>query len=288
VKTHIELSAPVIACFAYKEEEIAKLATESLHVLSEVEINKSLDFLSRRDSESYVAAHTLKRLLLAHIFKKLEYAPDNTRSEEFMFGTTIYGKPVLINQPLQINFSISHTRGGVAAAAILTDQGLCGIDIEKNFATSIGPELEKEIFTPNEVEMIKEMTELEKTFIQTLNWTRKEALLKLTGLGLSLPMRSIGFTMNGNQEPSNKLPEWVAKNSITIESKKIGDYHLSIAIGMSKAALAKDVISQTEEQTNRCETLMPPTQIAIISVDELIKSSRFNNDAILHDKNFVS
>jgi phosphopantetheinyl transferase len=275
VKTHIELSAPVIACFAYKEEEIAKLATESLHVLSEVEINKSLDFLSRRDSESYVAAHTLKRLLLAHIFKKLEYAPDNTRSEEFMFGTTIYGKPVLINQPLQINFSISHTRGGVAAAAILTDQGLCGIDIEKNFATSIGPELEKEIFTPNEVEMIKEMTE-------------KEALLKLTGLGLSLPMRSIGFTMNGNQEPSNKLPEWVAKNSITIESKKIGDYHLSIAIGMSKAALAKDVISQTEEQTNRCETLMPPTQIAIISVDELIKSSRFNNDAILHDKNFVS
>lgn len=272
MKIQLALAAPLIACFAYKEE-IKKLITESWHVLSEGEINKSLDFLNRRDSESYVAAHTLKRLLLAHIIEKSQSTTDSTRPKELEFGRTIYGKPILINHRLQIDFSISHTRGGVAAAATLTDHGLCGIDIEKNFPKSIGSELEKEIYTPNEVEMIKETRELERTVIQTLNWTRKEALLKLTGLGLSLPMKSIGFFMDGNQEPSNKLPEWVERNSIRIESRTIGDYHVSIAMGISKAISAKEIISQTDNEINRGGSLMPPTEIATISVDELIKSS---------------
>lgn len=98
------------------------------------------------------------------------------------FGYGEHGKPFLTGHP-RIHFNLSHCREGVACA--VGDRPV-GCDIE-SIPSRLDPDLMEACFSQAEQEEISRADNPRVEFARL--WTRKEALLKLHGIGLidSLP-----------------------------------------------------------------------------------------------------
>jgi 4'-phosphopantetheinyl transferase len=136
------------------------------------------------DKARYLAAHALARLLLA--------AAVGRPAGELEFDRTCrcgeqHGKPVLPGGP---GFSLTHA-GGLVGVAVHPD-GMVGLDVEEERDLSDLPALAAHACSPAET------TPDPESFF-TL-WTRKEALLKATGAGLSSPMSAITLGPSGVAE----------------------------------------------------------------------------------------
>ena len=91
------------------------------------------------------------------------------------------GKPYLKDIPL--HFSLSHS--GRYAACAVSDRPI-GLDIQ--IRTAWDPALTARFFTEDEQLFLRRSQESDRDF--TALWCRKEAFLKVTGLGLRLPLSS--------------------------------------------------------------------------------------------------
>ena len=112
-----------------------------------------------------------------------------------------HGKPT--SQQPQFHFNLSHCKQAVACA--ISDESEVGIDVE-----SLGrykPSLAEYCMNDEELKQIAESDDMDATF--TLLWTKKEALLKLTGEGitddlknclLSERMKGVTFESGVNKE----------------------------------------------------------------------------------------
>jgi 4'-phosphopantetheinyl transferase len=104
-------------------------------------------------------------------------------TEDLVFDYSEHGKPFLVGHP-NIHFNISHCKEAVACAVGLSE---IGIDIERRGRF-------KKIFAQhvmNETEM-KLITEHQNPDLAfTVLWTKKEALLKMKGVGVSGNMREV-------------------------------------------------------------------------------------------------
>jgi 4'-phosphopantetheinyl transferase len=88
------------------------------------------------------------------------------------------GRPFLPGKP---DFNLSHS--GTLAVCVVAGKGRIGIDVE--YWKPIDIHLLKDNFTAEEWRHIKDAASPEKTFYDY--WTRKEAILKADGRGLSVP-----------------------------------------------------------------------------------------------------
>lgn len=95
---------------------------------------------------------------------------------------TELGKPYIEGFP-NYHISLSHCEGMIAFACASAP---IGIDIEKERKNCLS--LAKRFFTENEYNRIIESEDQKKEFL--LVWTRKEAYVKMTGQGLSVPLSS--------------------------------------------------------------------------------------------------
>lgn len=122
--------------------------------------------------------NSLMALLLVRLLATEKLGIDN---HLLQFETGEKGKPYLPYYPA-FQFSISHSHNGVAVA--VSDRE-AGVDIEllgkANFKVA------ERFFTPKEAAYIKKY-DSDRRFFET--WTRKEACIKWTGLGLSMPLGS--------------------------------------------------------------------------------------------------
>lgn len=145
-------------------------------------------FVFARDSHAYVAAHTLKRALLA-------WAGDLPASA-WQFVAARLGKPQIdpsLNRP-RLQFSLSHTKGLVACAVGL-DHAL-GLDVESLKTTSDALNIAERFFAPAEISMLRDVAPGERTEMFFRIWTLKEAYIKATGEGLSCPLHCLAFALN--------------------------------------------------------------------------------------------
>lgn len=133
------------------------------------------------------------------------------------------GMPVLqVEGGNQLTISISHS-GAYAAAAIALADTLIGIDVEK---VEERPESwAKEYFTEKEliVDTPAFLTEL---------WAKKEAVLKLLQIGLSVPAKEVEITGGEIHFYGKALDVWALKGSpkIAFETKNLdGGYKLVVA-----------------------------------------------------------
>jgi 4'-phosphopantetheinyl transferase len=136
-----------------------------------MQLQRAARFVRATDRRRYLASHAaLRRLLGAH--------------DRWAQGR--YGKPALAAPPPHFNLS---RRDGVALIGISTTHEL-GVDIETLRAVDDAQALAELHFTPSEREGVASQggTAKERAFL--LGWTRKEACLKATGCGLSLPPSS--------------------------------------------------------------------------------------------------
>lgn len=92
-------------------------------------------------------------------------------------GHNEHGKPFLVHHP-QVHFNLSHCRNGIAVAV---DFSPIGIDIESFRQGNLA--LIRRTMNPAEAEWIRTSPDPIETFTQY--WTKKEAVVKLRGTGIT-------------------------------------------------------------------------------------------------------
>jgi 4'-phosphopantetheinyl transferase len=128
---------------------------------------------------------------------------------EFSYGP--YGKPSLsgANASSGLSFNLAHS-GNLAVLAISKERNL-GIDIELIKPESSGDDIARRYFSAREATELLALPPEERIEAFFHCWTRKEAYLKATGMGLQTPLDSFSVSLTPGQ-PAHFLggvePRW--------------------------------------------------------------------------------
>ena len=164
---------------------------ESMNLLSDDEQRRANRFVQKRDRDRFIARRALLRRLLA---KRLAVSPS---SIEFAYGPG--GKPEL-SPPLAcsgLRFNVSHWQD---LALYSLSRGVeVGVDLEAMDITAEADSIASATFSPVEYETYRSLRPGDKPFAFLLWWTRKEALLKATGDGLSVPLHTLDVSASPSE-----------------------------------------------------------------------------------------
>jgi 4'-phosphopantetheinyl transferase len=133
---------------------------------------------------------------------------------EIAFTVGAHGKPRLASPSAEFGFNISHSRGAVALALVRGRE--VGIDVEK-IRTDIRAEaLAARFFSKRENERLSRLsgTEMLTAFFDC--WTRKEAVLKAIGAGLSLSLASFDVSLDPDRAEL-LATRWEENHQITLQ-----------------------------------------------------------------------
>ena len=145
--------------------------------LDAAELERGGRFHFVRDRHRFIVAHGLLRQLLAQYSR---CAPASLR-----FGTGPAGKPRVAspNEATPFHFNLSHSADLIVIAIGL--QGPLGVDVER-WSDDVDPvELAPDCFSPAECKELLALAPGERKAAFFACWSRKEAYIKATGLGVS-------------------------------------------------------------------------------------------------------
>lgn len=170
-------SAPIPADF---EPALVK------HWLSPAELARAGCFRFDRERETFIFARASLRQLLGSY---LELAPERV---ELSVSPT--GKPALARPRLgaEICFNVSHAGGRVLLALAL--ECAVGVDLEPVRPLPDLEELAERFFTPREAASLLALPPAARPERFFRYWTRKEAWLKASGVGLAQPLHTVDVT----------------------------------------------------------------------------------------------
>lgn len=148
-----------------------------LKYLSKEESIKAQKFRFEKDFSTFVVARGVLRKLLS------KYMQKPIDSIDFAYGD--YGKPILKNSD-SIKFNVSHSKELIVLA--FTPDIAIGVDVEYWNDTINFWEIANTVFTKTEIAFLNALQgkDLSRGFYHL--WTRKEAFIKLSGYGLSMPI----------------------------------------------------------------------------------------------------
>lgn len=175
-----------IFVLAARPEEVGdETSPRLLALLDESERQRAARFVFDRDRQAFIAAHALKRLMLA--------IETGVAATAWRFEIAAGGKPYALPQHgVAPFFNLSHCDGLVACA--LSREIALGVDVECNdrhhHATQA---IAARFYAPEEQAWLAALppSEWQRGFF-TL-WTLKEALVKAAGAGLRQPLQDIAF-----------------------------------------------------------------------------------------------
>jgi 4'-phosphopantetheinyl transferase len=113
----------------------------------------------------------------------------STEPQKLTFSYGLHGKPSLLNSSTNIQFNVSHSDGLMVAA--ICREWRIGVDIEKEDPQFHATNIAARYFCERERHEIARGDEQagHRAFFQL--WTAKEAVLKATGLGLTLELSKL-------------------------------------------------------------------------------------------------
>jgi 4'-phosphopantetheinyl transferase len=132
----------------------------------------------------FIAARAILRTLAAGY---LDLAPGDV---EFCYGKN--GKPEIAHLPLHINVSHSDDQGVFAFTQIAP----LGVDLEHVRPVPEMLDIAHRFFSPSEAAAISAVPEPERTVAFFRCWTRKEAFIKSTGVGLSFALDRFAVSLD--------------------------------------------------------------------------------------------
>jgi 4'-phosphopantetheinyl transferase len=153
--------------------------------LAESELARAERFRSPRQRTQYVASRACLREILGAI---LSVAPDALR-----LGTTSYGKPFLLDPPEPLEFNVSHA-DGVAVYAFSRSVPV-GVDVER-IVDDFEWESLARFLAPGERAAIASLSRVRQLEAFYCCWTRKEAIVKALGTGLTLSLQEFEVTVD--------------------------------------------------------------------------------------------
>jgi 4'-phosphopantetheinyl transferase len=171
-------------------------------ILSGAERERWRRFRFDHDRAAYLAAHALARIVAGGL---LGIAPRHVRFEAACVncGSADHGKPHLPGSALEVSLTHSRHRVGVAFAHDLP----VGIDVEDMTASRQGGQLALTVLAPAEQAALAALPADRQSAGFLRYWTRKEAVLKATGFGLSVSPDLVAVTAPGD---SPALLAWTA------------------------------------------------------------------------------
>lgn len=180
-------SKPLYLWSAYPDD----LSTESVAEMSLAMLSndervhwRSLHF--DRDRREYLATHALVRTALSHYYP---LAP-----EAWRFRLNSYGKP-FIDPDCGLRFNLSNSLNLVVCLIGVGTE--VGIDLEPYTRAKDILDLAETVFSPIELTQLQVLRG-DMIFDRALSlWTLKEAFIKATGIGLSLPLKMVSFLFDG-------------------------------------------------------------------------------------------
>ncbi|MBL7964594.1 MAG: 4'-phosphopantetheinyl transferase superfamily protein [Flavobacteriales bacterium] len=147
-------------------------------LLDPTESQRAERFRAERDRERFILGHGLLRIVLGHY---LRLHPQDVR-----MARGVHGKPFVENTGLTFNFS--DTKDAVLIG--LTTGAEIGVDIETDHRDVDHEAVSAHYFTRPEIETIRKAgPAANRQFLQL--WTRKEAVLKASGVGIMEDLRSL-------------------------------------------------------------------------------------------------
>jgi 4'-phosphopantetheinyl transferase len=202
--------------------------------LDEVERARAARFVRAEDRLCYAAAHALLRAAL-----------DQVRGRHaWRFSADSFGKPVLVDGPADIRFSLTHTDGLVAVA--ITRGADVGVDAERVGREVSEAAMARIVLATTEIDELDSYADRPARLL-TL-WVAKEALGKAMGRGLSLPLNGVvlrGESLRVVQVPAGFGPvgRW------RLEVERFGEHLVGLA--SDGACPAERVVVSVEDLAGR-------------------------------------
>ncbi|MDI9245584.1 4'-phosphopantetheinyl transferase superfamily protein [Marinobacter sp. CHS3-4] len=202
-------------------------------ILDKPAIERSNRLFWKKDRVRFLCSHLLRRALLSRL--------TGVPMDEILFTTNRYGKPYLTlggheHSAGTWNFNVSSSADWVAFLA--TNNGQCGIDIERLPDTDPMPDLKEmskaNVFSGREKEyLMSGPGSFRLRFYQI--WTLKEAYLKYTGRGLAGIEQIDMVDLFNLQQPMNE-GQWASeKGDATAFHRFEEDYALSVVLKRDQA-----------------------------------------------------
>ena len=210
----LTLEREEIHAFAFSLQVVPSKLRQFEQLLGTDELDRADRFRRPRDRRRFVVNRAQLRMILGR------YLGQDPALLEFRVGT--HGKPSLAggvhHELLRFNSSRSHDLG---VLAVQLDEDL-GIDVEHVRPFPEALNVAERFFSPAECEALHSSSpgEIDTTFFRY--WTRKEAIVKSLGLGLSQPMD--GFTL---AEKPDGMAERVA---VSISSGTVVQWALPLPV----------------------------------------------------------
>jgi 4'-phosphopantetheinyl transferase len=156
-------------------------------VLSPDEHEKAGRFHFDIDRRRFVTGRGALRMLLAHCL--------GTKPAKLRFGVSAFGKPHLAEEfaGAPLHFNVSHS-GDVVLIALALHRAL-GIDVEHMRPDIEAVGIAERFFSAAERRALATLDPREQRDAFYACWTRKEAYIKATGDGLSLPLDQFDVTL---------------------------------------------------------------------------------------------
>lgn len=141
------------------------------------------------DRLMFLAGRLLARTLVG---RALGVAPEAWRWRE-----GAHGRPEIDDPDTPLRFNLSHSAGLVACA--VADARDVGVDVEHLARPPIDRRMTRRYFSPVEAADVEAQPPdgWQDRFL--VYWTLKEAYLKARGLGVSVPLHEITFTLDGDR-----------------------------------------------------------------------------------------
>jgi 4'-phosphopantetheinyl transferase len=159
--------------------------------LSQDELRRANRFHFERDRRRFIAARATLRILLGGCLA--------VRPDAIALGYTGNGKPFVADPAANVHFNVSHAHER-ALYAISKSRAL-GVDIEYLNRDIDYSGLAERFFTNSEYASLQRIPESGRKRAFLACWTRKEAVIKATGEGLSLPLDQFEVTVEPDAEP---------------------------------------------------------------------------------------
>lgn len=176
-----------------RTEEIAEpaLLRRFEELLAPEEAERHARFGHERTRREYLLARGLARTVLASY--------TGMATGELRFSADAFGKPVLhapVADP-RLHFNLSHSHGVIVCAAATGRQ--VGVDVEYGARRVEFLELAERYFAAAEVAHLRGLSGPRQQAAFFAIWTLKEAFVKAIGQGLSFPLDTFAFDLDGDR-----------------------------------------------------------------------------------------
>jgi 4'-phosphopantetheinyl transferase len=170
----------------------AMLLDRYRQLLTEPERAGESRFHFPEDRHRYLLTRALVRSVLSL------YAP--IRPAEWSFRINAHGRPEIdpAMPAAGLSFNVSHTRGLVMMG--VSRQGAIGVDTENVSRSPASMEMAEQFCSRSEIAELRSESDDYRRLERLLDfWTLKEAYVKARGMGFSIPLDQISFSLPGSR-----------------------------------------------------------------------------------------